>query len=350
MTSVRIPSVNRSNGQYGLTGQKPGSGGRFDASGFTDRFSDRFSKKDQTGNADMQRLLRDLNKPEKESAGYDFNKRFTATSQNKVNGFLQLTGDKIDKELSKIKSHSNYKYKKVSSQILAAKNSVSAGKALLAAKRGVLEIRGKLSSGKGDSEELMIELSHAKRMEMAARKKKHHLELEEMVEKTQARDEQTEKLKDFGDSIQDAASLEVEAREEDISEQEDAIFEQRQAMMTEAMDQLELSGEDISEEAMAELNMMIADFGEEQLEQMEESMELLENMEIVDPHMSEDALERLKTRHRTSEYKQIAKADMEYIKATIKHIEERGAPAMPAMSAMSMASQMPVSVSIDISV
>ena len=44
------------------------------------------------------------------------------------------------------------------------------------------------------------------------------------------------------------------------------------------------------------------------------SQEMLENMEIVDPHMSEEELEELKRKHRAAENKAIVKAEMDYLK------------------------------------
>ena len=48
-------------------------------------------------------------------------------------------------------------------------------------------------------------------------------------------------------------------------------------------------------------------------------MELMETMEVVDPHMSKADLEDLKRKHRASEDKAIMKANMEYLKDMIKH-------------------------------
>ena len=173
-----------------------------------------------------------------------------------------------------------------------------------------------MASSDGDADELQAALTHAKRMEMAARKKKHHLELEELVVTTQKRDEQQDKMEEAASEINSSM---VQASEEQVAEQEDAIFEEREAMLDEVTEGMQDGGAELSEDAMAELNEMIAEFGEEELKQLEEEMEMLENMEVIDPHMSKEDLEELKRKHRSAEYKAIMKANMDYLKTMIKH-------------------------------
>ena len=59
---------------------------------------------------------------------------------------------------------------------------------------------------------------------------------------------------------------------------------------------------------------MVAEFGEEELKQLEEAMEAFESMEVLDPHMSDEQFEDLKRKHRAAENKAIVKADMDYLK------------------------------------
>ena len=61
---------------------------------------------------------------------------------------------------------------------------------------------------------------------MVARKKKHHLELEELVENTQKRDERLEGEKDASVQMQSALTS---AEEEKIAEKEDAKSLKNQA-------------------------------------------------------------------------------------------------------------------------
>lgn len=249
--------------------------------------------------------------------------------QNKKNGFLELTGTSTKNKKKEAKSKRTYNFKEVEMKILRAKNALGAGQAVIAAKRKVLEVKRKVSAGDGDPEDLQAELTHAKRMELVARKKKHHLELEELVENTGKRDEKQEASEEAAAALK--SSL-VEAEEEEVTETEDAIFEERSEMLEELTSQAKERSEALSDAAMTELNEMISEFGEEELEQLEEAMAQLENMEVLDPHMSREELEELKRKHRAAEQKAIVKADMDYLKATIKHQMEKGA-AIPGMQA-----------------
>ncbi|WP_029324342.1 hypothetical protein [Butyrivibrio sp. AE3004] len=263
-------------------------------------------------------------------------------NSKKINDFLTSSGspDAAEEETA---PKPIYNYKEVASKIQSAKTSNSAGQAVLAAKRAVTQIKRKISAGDGDPEELQFALTHAKRMEMVARKKKHHLELEEMVARAQKQDERLDEQEDAVRGIQSAIT---QAEEEKITEKEDQIFDEREEMLEGvtireadlrcddrnaaeqsegavqlqgALEQIEESGANVSDEMMADLNKMISEFGEEELEELEETMEMLEDMEVVDPHMSKEDFEDLKRKHRASENKAIVKANMEYLKDMIKH-------------------------------
>ncbi len=221
-----------------------------------------------------------------------------------------------DKDKPKIKKRLNYNYKEISNKILRAKNSLTAGQAMLCAKRKVIEIKRKIANNDGDSDELRVALTHATRMEMAARKKKHNIEQEEMAEAVRKRDERLDELKE---SASDINSHLVSEKEDEVSEAEDEIFEAREETYEQIQEELKEKNEEITEEMIAELNEKIAELGEEALRQMEEAMEMLEDMEILDPHMSEEELEKVKRRHRAAEERAILKADMDYLKDTIKH-------------------------------
>lgn len=217
-----------------------------------------------------------------------------------------------------------YNYKDVSGKILRAKNSVSAGQAMIAAKRKVVEVKRKLLAEGGDSDELQLALTHAQRMEMAARKKKHHLEQEEMVKAVQERDAERERQNDAAYSM-------AEAAQEQIAQREDAVLEEREKLADALSEQRkQLSGAN-AEGQMEELNQMLASFGEDMLRELEEAMEQFEDMEILDPHMSEEELEDVKRKHRIAEQKMILKADMDYLKGSIRHTLAKGA-GIPGMS------------------
>ena len=266
-----------------------------------DKRSERAIKNDK-----LRDLIRGLTEPVNKT-GANSN---SATLSNKTNGYLDLTSD-YEKKAKSVKKY-KYNYKEVSSRIRNAKTSVSAGQAVIAAKRKVAEIKRKLSNNSDDSGELQAALIHAERMEMAARKKKHNLELEELVSNTMKRDEASEKNEN---AINEAASF----TEEKISEKEDAIYEEKLEMLGEVVDEVKKQNlEEMSDEMIQELNEMIESFGEDELEELEEMMQLAESMEIVDPHMSEEDFNKLKAKHRASENKALMKADLDYLKAIIK--------------------------------
>lgn len=282
------------------------------------KFANKVTEDKASISQQMRQMIRDLKQEQYASK----------TTKDKVNGFSELSGSPDAAEDEEIDTSEKYNYKTVASKIQRAKTSISAGQAVLAAKRETLKIKRKISSGNGDPEELQLALTHAKRMEMVARKKQHHLELEEMVERTQSRDEKLDDQRDVG---QQMTSVLASAEEEKITEKEDAIFDAREEMLDAALTQMQEGETSFSEEELKELNEMISEFGEEELKELEEAMELMETMEVVDPHMSKADLEDLKRKHRASEDKAIMKANMEYLKDMIKHELAKNA-SMPGMS------------------
>ena len=287
----------------------------------------------------IKEMVRDLKRKEK-----------AEEAKKNEDYYSKMTGSSSDKKDEyEIKEPVNYNFKEISTKIQRAKTSVRAAQALISARRKVLEIKSKISSGKGDPEELQLALTHAKRMELVARKKKHHLELEEMAEYSH-KDEGEDPKEESAVNLKNAM---VSAEEEKVSEKEDAVFYERQSMLEEETAELKDSSSAHAEQAMTKLNEMIAEFGEDELKELEESMEMLENMEIIDPHMSKEDLKELKTKHRNDENKAIVKADMDYLKEMIKHMVEKGgaAPVSTGFSGISMASPVitaPEGVCVDI--
>ena len=281
--------------------------GNNDSSSLFSKFTDKFTDDKSSISQQMRQMIRDLKQEQAKNA---------TSSKSQVDGFSKLSGSPDAVEDEEIVSSEKYNYKTVATKIQQAKTSISAGQAVLAAKRETLKLKRKIASGNGDPEELQLALTHAKRMEMVARKKKHHLELEELVENTQKRDERLEGEKDASIQMQSALTS---AEEEKIAEKEDAIFYAREEMLSAALEQMQEGSASFSEDELKELNEMISEFGEEELKELEEVMELMETMEVVDPHMSKEDFEELKRKHRASEDKAIMKANMEYLKDMIKH-------------------------------
>ena len=301
----------KSSGMHALSGKDVNKQQVNGAAIYTQRMNQNKQSATQSKNEELRNLLRGLDDNNKN------NNSNKATLIGKTNGFLDTktkynTKDKLD-----IKKY-KYNYKQISSKILSAKTSVSAGQAVIAAKRKVIEVKRKLVANPKDSDELQAALIHAERMEMAARKKKHNLEMEELVSNTMKRDDYNDKIEEQSKSSNDAVNSIVEQRQEEIFEREDEIFGKRQEMYDELREQLQESLSDMSEEMMLKMQQSIAEFGEEELKALEEEMQMLESMEIVNPHMSEEDYNKMKAKHRADEQKAIMKADMDYLKAILK--------------------------------
>ena len=268
-------------------------------------------------------LLRDINKPTKTLISSDGTKHkvFETVSDDKKNGFMDLKATKNTKKKEKSTKPVRYNYKEVATKIQNAKNSTGAEQAVLSAKRKVLELKRKISSGDGDAEELQLALTHAKRMEMVARKKKHHLELEELVVTTQSRDERAEEFEENISGVRDAL---ISSAEDKLKTAEDDILDDRTEILDETFDEIKEGNIELSEEELADLNEMIAEFGEEELKELEDAMEELESLEIIDPHMSPEELKELKIKHRNAEHRDMVKADMDYLKEMIRHQLQAG--------------------------
>lgn len=323
---------------------------------------------------EIRQMLRELERSTEEKE----NSLFGVTSGGNGMGAKTQQTNTRDKKTG-LHTKYRYNYKDVSGKILRAKNSVSAGLAVIAAKRKVVEVKRKLLAEDGDSDELQLALTHAQRMEMAARKKKHHLEQEEMVKAVQERDAERERQNEAAHSMAEAAQEQIAEREDAVFEERgklaDALSEQRRQMSA-ANTEMRMpemtgpaagaSGAMLAETAgadaggqMEELNQMLAGFGEEMLRELEEAMEQFENMEILDPHMSEEELEEVKRKHRIAEQKMILKADMDYLKGSIRHTLAKGAgipgmgsgtasPAAVGMQAPAGEAAAPPAVAIDV--
>ena len=238
---------------------------------------------------------------------------FSGTLQEKMNDFLSLSGAPTDDDDQLSTGSDTYNGKQVENKIRSAKTSISAGQAVLTAKRKVQELKAKIGTGTGNAEELHVALVHAKRMEAVARKKKHHLELEELAKATMERDERESRMEEAAENMQSAL---IQLTEEEISVKEDEILEERLGLLDQLKEQ---AAEGVVSEAFQEQMMQeLAEFGEEMFQQLEQAMELLEGMELINPHMDEEDLEELKRKHRNQEEKAMVKADMDYLKEMIK--------------------------------
>ena len=112
----------------------------------------------------------------------EYQQRTQQKKDNSIIGQSQSYADSLRasrakaKETNLEKKKLQYSYKKISSQIVRSKTSVSARKAASAARREVQRLKRLRNSGEYDEEELQISIDHAKSMERVAKKKVVHLQ------------------------------------------------------------------------------------------------------------------------------------------------------------------------------
>jgi hypothetical protein len=249
-----------------------------------------------------------------------------------------------EKDAALQKKKLQYSYKKISSQVLRSKTSTSARSAASAAKREVMRLKRLKGNEDYDQEELEISIEHAKAMERVARKKLHHLQQEEMIERTgsglsesieereETKDDNTEDPKDYQDdpdsSVYDSNISDSNYRDYgaemaantqhliDLQEEYQYELEEAQEEMSELASENAKAVSDMTDEMTAEMQRAMEDMMEEL-----DLTELSETLYAPDPNMSEDDLKMLKIKHRNKEMKDIVKADADYLKATFEKHE-----------------------------
>ena len=259
------------------------------------------------------------------------------------------------KESSLEKKKLQYNFKKISSQIVRSKNSVSARKAVQAARHEVTRLKRLKGSGEYDDEELQLAIDHAKSMEKVAKKKVAHLEQEEMVERAHkgagaALEEIEEKKEESQDNSEEEELSEEDFENQllDIDEEYDAtdyqeIYESVQYEIQLQMEELAAENAEnaqlIAESTSDSMSQLMDEFNEEMSEMMEDLdfTELAETMYAPDPNMSEDDLKMLRIKHRGKEMKEIAEADKEYLKGIIEHEKNKQSSAAAMASGVSSA-------------
>ena len=279
----------------------------------------------------MQQQLRELFDKQQ-------NKNNLLTPMDKQEDIFGTQKEEDKKEDKLLESGNTYNFKEVSNKIMRAKTSVSAGQAVVAAKRKISEIKRKLASSEGDSDDLQLALTHARKMEVVAQRKKNNLEMEEMAKNTRRRDEMQEKLQDSASSLKndvvEAAKDQImDEQLKNIQEQSEISREEARQNREEIQEKLKET-EELTEQMMENMDEM-EDFSEEmsdaEMEALKEMSEMLDAMETIDPHMSEEELSKLKLKHRLSENKALMKADMDYLKGMFKSMDARGANGMTTL-------------------
>lgn len=290
--------------------------------------------------------------------------------------------DSMQKAINKAKDNKptakkrlNYSYQKVSNQVLMAKNSLSASKAVLSAMRALSDLKRALRTAECSDDEKQAALTHATRMLQIAKKKRNNLELEEMVSHTISQDEQAKRLYDQDITISSStrAKGDEDALEKPIDQdlEGDGLSDDDQTLeslpIEEALDEYDLneytndeyaSDYDIDDELSQELAKSLDQLLEEAADMMQEGLdELMDAMEVVNPHMDREDLEKLKNKHRCDEQKEIVKADTDYLKEYIRILKQEAttsntdgngqAAATPDMTASANPAAINVCIAVD---
>ncbi|SFU64160.1 hypothetical protein [Butyrivibrio sp. INlla21] len=253
-----------------------------------------------------------------------------------------------------------YNFKKISSMIIRSKNSVSARKAVQSARREVTRLNRLKGSGEYDEQELQLAIDHAKAMVKVAKKKVHHLEQEEMIERGSGGiGEVLEEREDDNSSENDEMTDENSQEAIERAALGDASYYNEQQMTEASYDEIDYEelGEfllegpqiqdisiDIAETESEAMTELMSEFSEEMESMMEELdlTDLAETMYAPDPNMSEDDLKMLKIKHRTKELKEIAEADKEYLKKLFAYEESKKNSSSNAVSSSISGSSAPV--------
>lgn len=216
-----------------------------------------------------------------------------------------------------------YNFKLISSQIMRAKTSSSAAKAVSSAKRMVAQLRRKRKSSEYDDEELDAAIMHAQAMERVAKKHLKNVQQEERASRG-VQDASQPEQEEY-EAAEDALAEELQESEADFTEDPAGLPEQLAEEMAGLQEELSAGMEDISQELSEEMAQLLQEYEDMLGDAMEElGGDLFESMSVVDTDMEPEDLKALKQKHRAKEMQEIAKADAKYLKAIFqKYAAER---------------------------
>lgn len=216
-----------------------------------------------------------------------------------VAGSLSFT-----KASQKKKKRLQYNFKEISSMLLTAKTSGSADQALIKARVNVAMLQRKLRNGDYDEKELQNALTHAKKLEQIARKRKKHLKEEEKAAQQ--------------------GSCQTDAEQYEDSDTGKTAEEQNP---------------EVSQEALEDLMRQFRQFTEETLDELADAF-----MEVSQTDMDEEDLQRLKRKHRAEELQEITEADMKYLKNLFNKLEREKRQAGSAVSLELSGTEIPAQI------
>ena len=305
--------------------------------------NDNIGRSEETKDTTLDRLFYEQRQSEKKSSVVD----------QAVNYANQLKASRTKSKAASLeKKKLQYNFKKISSQVVRSKNSVSVRKAVQAAKREIMRLKRLKGNGEYDDEELQLAIDHAESMEKVAKKKAIHLEQEEMVERAhkgfgaaleeieekKTDDQEDEEKLEEEELIDPMQELDVDDEfrpEYDYQYELQIAMEEYQQMMQEISEEIADNTQETAVSASDTMSEMMDEFNQEMAEMMEDMdlTELTETLYAPDPNMSEEDLKMLKIKHRAKEMKEIAEADRDYLKGMIEHEKNKAqAAATGAMS------------------
>lgn len=229
------------------------------------------------GNADVRRVI--LKNADGTAAG-----TISITKPNK-------------KKLKKLQ----YNFKEISTQIMRTQTSGNAKQVMLKARCTTAILRRKVKTGEYDDKELEMAINHAEQMVRIARKRMKHLQEEENVKRQ-------------GGVCQAEPEEEKEAfYPEDMEEQNN----------------IEPDSEEI-QELMQELMQKVQE-KQDELEKLENT-DGLEELSAAGKKMDPADLKALKKKHRADEMREIAEADIKYLRSFFDKLEKEKQEAFRGVS------------------
>ena len=207
-----------------------------------------------------------------------------------------------------------YSFKKISSKIINSKTSASARQVVSQAKREIQKLKDAKRTGKYDNDEIDAAIDHAKAMERIARKKVRHLEEEEMAKRTSS-----------DSAVTGSIDKEEVEREDPIEKECDKLRDELSVIKDNAENEEYIESEEVTNEMLYEL----CDEMDEMLDQIEELSDLMDELVSNPVDMDAGDIEKLVTKHRNKEMKEITKADGDYLKAIFENYERERTATMP---------------------
>ncbi len=202
----------------------------------------------------------------------------------------------ISSPVKKKKLRLQYNFKEISARILRTKTSGNARQVVTNARQKVAQLRRMSKSDNYDEGELESAIRHAEAMARVARKRMKHLQEEERAGGHRGVCEAELEERTEEKAAEKAGQSRRERKAEQADREMEKLMQEYQELMQEAMEELE-------------------DLGS-----MEEFTEELSRL-VFDEDMDPEDLEQLKKKHRASEMREIAEADMKYLKAMFDRLQ-----------------------------